>query len=71
MSDLYKEIGETAGKIYRALEAHRELTFEDLKEKAEVGDTALLHQGLGWLARENNIHFHRKGKQKKFSLRNF
>lgn len=70
MTDLNNAIGETAGKIYKALEAHRELTFTGLKEKTDTNDTALLHQGIGWLARENHIVFEKKGKKSGFSLRN-
>ncbi len=52
-------IGETAGRIWRILGERENVDISKLpqilKEKGEI-----VYQGLGWLARENKIDFHRK-----------
>ncbi len=67
MQEQYYGIGETAGKIYKALENKGEMTLAKLF--SEVGsDEALFNQAVGWLARENNINFSKIGKSIKVSL---
>ena len=67
MQEQYYGIGETAGKIYKALENKGERTLAKLF--SEVGsDEALFNQAVGWLARENNINFSKIGKSIKVSL---
>ena len=67
MQEQYYGIGETAGKIYKALENKGEMTLAKLFK--EVGkDEALFNQAIGWLARENNINFSKMGKMIKVSL---
>ena len=67
MQEQYYGIGETAGKIYKALENKGEMTLAKLLK--DVGsDEALFNQAIGWLARENNINFSKMGKLIKVSL---
>ncbi len=67
MQEQYYGIGETAGRIYKALENKGEMTLAKLF--SEVGkDEALFNQAIGWLARENNINFSKIGKNIKVSL---
>ena len=54
--DIISQIGETAGKIYRALEARREQTLSDLRKATRIENADLLQQGIGWLARESKIN---------------
>ncbi len=67
MQEQYYGIGETAGKIYKTLEAKGEMTIPKLL-KAVGKDEALFYQAIGWLARENNINFGKVGKFVKVSL---
>lgn len=67
MQEQYYGIGETAGKIYKALERGGEQTIAKVQKEVGVG-ADLFNQGLGWLARENNINFNKMGKSVKISL---
>jgi len=53
-------IGEIAGKIWEMLGHKKEVNVSALskmiKEKSDI-----TYQGLGWLARENKLVFHKKG----------
>lgn len=53
-------IGETAGKIYRAIQGNSGKTIDILKRETKVSD-ALINQGIGWLAREGKIELQTKG----------
>jgi hypothetical protein len=68
MQDQYHPIGEVAGKIYRALEGADEKTLQALQKEIKVSDSALFHQALGWLAREEKICLKNAGKSAKVSL---
>ena len=48
-------IGETAGKIYRALEKSGAIETASLQKEASVPDSTLFNQALGWLAREGYV----------------
>lgn len=50
------KIGEDAGKIWRIIDEKGNVTVADLK-KATKMDIKDIYLGLGWLARENKIHF--------------
>ncbi|MBU9888742.1 MAG: winged helix-turn-helix domain-containing protein [Candidatus Omnitrophica bacterium] len=67
MQEQYYGIGETAGKIYKALEKGGEQTVAKV-HKEVGGDLDLFNQAIGWLARENNINFNKLGKSVKISL---
>ena len=65
---MYNEIGETAGKIWQMLNEHGESTFA--KVKKNVGASSeLLHQAIGWLAREDKLHISKEGSSIKLSLK--
>jgi hypothetical protein len=68
MEDHLQKIGEAAGLVWRALEGTGEgMTPTQLKNKTELG-AELLHQALGWLAREDKIRFLGGGKSVKVAL---
>ncbi len=67
MQEQYLAIGETAGKIYKALEKG-DKTTEDLAKEIQVNDPALLHQAIGWLAREGKIRFELNYRPNRLSL---
>ncbi|MBU3759545.1 MAG: hypothetical protein FGM27_06390 [Candidatus Omnitrophica bacterium] len=68
MQDEYYLIGETAGKIYKALLASGETTSAKLQKAVGMKDTALFNQALGWLAREDKISMKWTGRTVKLSL---
>lgn len=55
-----QRIGEAAGKIYQALE-NGSKTLETLAKETHLNDTALFNQAIGWLCREDKLHFEKKG----------
>ena len=62
-------IGEAAGEIWRALDkGDGEMTVTELKNQTKLS-TNLVHQGLGWLAREDKIDFSVEGKTTKVRLK--
>lgn len=56
-----KTIGEAAGKLWKALGEKEKVALAQLP-KAIEGESSLVHQALGWLAREGKIEFETKGK---------
>ena len=68
MQEQCQAIGETAGKIYRALEKGGATEPTSLQKEINVPDSALFNQALGWLAREDKIDFRRQGKTWTVSL---
>lgn len=68
MQDEYYLIGETAGKIHKALSASGETTAAKLQKAIAVTDTSLFHQALGWLAREDKISMKWAGRTVKIGL---
>ncbi len=54
------EIGETAGKVWHFLNENGETTFAQLRKKTGVS-AELLHQAIGWLAREHKLKMGKKG----------
>ncbi|KPJ88786.1 MAG: hypothetical protein AMS17_04285 [Spirochaetes bacterium DG_61] len=68
------KIGEAAGEVWRALHNWHALSGIDegmtigrLKHATNVPDT-LLHEALGWLAREGKIRFSGKGRSRRVFL---
>ena len=51
---MQKEIGTTAGAIWRALNTKGELTLDQLKKEVK-GKTPVFEWAIGWLAREDKI----------------
>jgi len=60
MQEQCQEIGEAAGKIYKALEKEGK-SFAALPKEAQVSDTVLFNQAIGWLCREGKLSFEKKG----------
>lgn len=72
---MIEKIGEAAGIIWQALNDWRSLEFKNtgmtitqLKKRTNLSGEPL-HQGLGWLAREDKIVFSGRGKNIKVSLK--
>ena len=59
-----EKIGQTAGKIWNILKEHEEVAISQfpkmMKEK-----TLIVHQALGWLAREDKISYRDRAKGNK------
>jgi len=55
-----QKIGEAAGKIYQALE-NGSKTLETLAKETHLNDAVLFNQAIGWLCREDKLHFEKKG----------
>lgn len=68
MQEQNQTIGETAGKIYRALEKNGAMETGSLQKEINLPDSALFNQALGWLAREDKIDFQKKGRAWAVSL---
>lgn len=62
------EIGETAGNIWQVLNDNGESTFVKVKKKVG-GSSDLLHQAIGWLAREDKLTISKEGHSVKLSLK--
>jgi len=61
-------IGEAAGKIWKILKAQEEMSISQLP-KILGEKTLIVHQALGWLAREDKIEYRTKGNKTLVSLR--
>lgn len=62
------EIGHAAGRVWQALQGADPLTVSALKKATGLtGDLAMA--GLGWLAREDKLHFDDSGRSVKVGLR--
>ncbi|MBI4495412.1 MAG: winged helix-turn-helix domain-containing protein [Deltaproteobacteria bacterium] len=62
------EIGETAGKVWKYLERNGETNLSQLK-KGVPADTYLIHQALGWLARDDKLRMERNGRTVIYALK--
>jgi hypothetical protein len=66
---MHKEIGETAGKIWRYLNGKGEITLNKLKTDTKENNR-IFYMSIGWLAREDKIKFTRgQKKELKVSLK--
>ena len=62
------QIGESAGAVWRVLDANGPLSMAQLVKKVELPkDQVLL--ALGWLAREEKLEFDESGRSKTISLK--
>ncbi len=68
MSGTCNGIGEAAGKIYKALEKGGAKKADALLKDSGIKDAAVFNQAIGWLARENNVQFTKKGTSTLISL---
>jgi hypothetical protein len=67
-SSIIEEIGEAAGRVWRALSENGPLTMAKLLKKVdEPRDTVL--QALGWLAREEKINITEERRNRVIALR--
>jgi hypothetical protein len=62
------QIGETAGEIWRLLDAHGPLSIARLVKEIDAPRDVVM-QGLGWLAREDKIAIEEESRTKVVSLR--
>jgi hypothetical protein len=69
MRDRIDEIGKAAGEIWMQLEGKRGgMTVASLKNGTQL-PVDLLHEALGWLAREDKVRFVSTGKGMRIMLR--
>ncbi len=61
MQEQCQKIGETAGKIYKALETSGGRAVDALPKEIGVSDAALFNQAIGWLCREGKLSLEKKG----------
>lgn len=52
---LTTEIGKTAGEVWKCLAKNGKTSLTALSTKVKV-NSKMVHQAIGWLARENKIH---------------
>lgn len=62
-----EQIGDTAGKIWKALQGKDQVSVSQLPKLVKERDTVVL-QALGWLAREDKIAYSTKGNRTFISL---
>ncbi len=60
-------IGETAGRIWQVVAERGEVNISSLPKMLDE-KSQVVYQGLGWLAREEKINYHTKGKQTLVSI---
>lgn len=63
-----QQIGETAGRVWQALEQQGELRLSVLKKQVQAPDS-LLYMALGWLAREDKLELTPDGRSLRVRLR--
>ena len=61
------EIGKTAGKVWKCLGKNGNISLTELPNKVRE-DPDLVHQALGWLAREEKVNFTKQGRTDYVSL---
>jgi len=62
------EIGEAAGRIWRYLAQHEVVTLRQLRRDTSLPERLLL-MGVGWLAREEKLHFVQDHRVLKLALK--
>ena len=62
------EIGEAAGRIWRYLAQHEVVTLRQLRRGTTLPERLLL-MGVGWLAREEKLHFVQHHRVLKLALK--
>ena len=56
-----EQIGNTAGRIWSYLNSNGECTISKLADELDETERAVL-MGIGWLAREDKLHFSKQGR---------
>jgi hypothetical protein len=65
---LLKEVGETAGRVWRVLQEKGPLSLNALKKQVKApGDVVLM--AIGWLAREDKLVLEQKGRVQMLGLK--
>ncbi len=62
------EIGTTAGQVWSYLDKHGLTSIYQLRQQLKIQER-LLHMALGWLAREGNLVWTRRGRSLYVELR--
>jgi Mn-dependent DtxR family transcriptional regulator len=65
--EMKEEIGETAGKIWEILKKKNEVNIAQLPRLLNK-KSAVVYQGLGWLAREDKVEYQKKAGKTLVSL---
>jgi len=61
-------VGQTAGRVWELLHKNHEMTISQLPKALKQKDT-VVYQAVGWLAREDKIEYHTKGKKTTLSIK--
>ena len=61
-------IGELAGRVYQFLDENGEASVSEIA-KSVHGSRSKVNMAIGWLAREDNLSFSKKGNGNKVSLK--
>ena len=64
---MQEKIGKTAGRIWEVLRDRREISISQLPGAVNE-KSALVHQAIGWLAREGKVGFRTQGSRTFISL---
>lgn len=65
---MVEKIGEAAGTVWKALNEKGGRTLGQLKEETRLSSD-LLHQAIGWLAREGKLDIQKEKRGSRISLR--
>ena len=65
---MFHTIGEAAGKIWRLLESEGPLSVSAIANKVKQPQ-AIVHMGIGWLAREDKLLFTETKRGMQLSVR--
>ncbi|HLC26453.1 MAG TPA: winged helix-turn-helix domain-containing protein [bacterium] len=65
---MIKKIGESAGVVWKALNINGETTLSKLQAKTRLSRD-LLHQAIGWLAREGKLEMQKEKRTTRVFLK--
>ena len=65
--NMIQQIGETAGKVWKYLSEHSDVTLEQISKELKLNES-LTPMAIGWLAREGKLVFEKDGKTTKIWL---
>lgn len=66
--DAKRQVGETAGEVWRLLDQHGPQTLAQLRKKMD-GNGELLSFAIGWLAREDKLEVRPERKSFRLQLK--
>ncbi|MBI2569712.1 MAG: winged helix-turn-helix domain-containing protein [Candidatus Schekmanbacteria bacterium] len=67
IENLVEKIGETAGLVWRYLNENGEVNLTQLKKGVEAPND-VLHQAIGWLAREGKLTYEKDNRSVRVAL---